>query len=127
VVSIHTIHFNLIISCVKISLTSQYIYWHCILKEGCSFTKIWTWISPTDVFESAACHFTYLEELFHQTWRNLGIHVVIMYYSSFKDIWSFLPFLRPLLLKGHDILIGKYNYHNKNSFLKPILAWGLKT
>jgi hypothetical protein len=39
-----------------------------------------------------------------------------------SKVWSILPFLRTLLLKVDTILIGKYNYNIKNSYLKPILA-----
>jgi hypothetical protein len=77
----------------------------------------------------ATSHSTYLEEVF---WRNVMYHrescrFIMNYNLPSSIIWSVLPFLRTLLSKGDTILIDKYNYHIQKSFLKPILAWRLKT
>jgi hypothetical protein len=39
-----------------------------------------------------------------------------------SKVKPFLPFLRTVLSKQDTILIGKYNYHIKKSFMTPILA-----
>jgi hypothetical protein len=43
-----------------------------------------------------------------------------------SKVWTVLPLLRTPLSKGDSILIGKYNYRIKKSYLEPILDWGLK-
>jgi hypothetical protein len=85
--------------------------------------KITASLSPTDLLEKTASHFTYLEEFFHQTSSKFEFRVVIMNVNlPSNKVWSFRPFLRTLLSKADTMLIGKYNYNIKNSFLEPILA-----
>jgi hypothetical protein len=66
-----------------------------------------------------ASHSAYLEEDF---WRNMLKHrdscrLIMNYILPSSKVWSFVPFLHPLLSTGETIVIGKYNNHKK------ILSW----